>query len=55
MKNLSHLTMFLATVLALASFALGQQTQPQEQDTLVNIVRNATTQYVDNVKAATAA
>ena len=55
MKNLSHLTMFLAAVLALASFALGQQTQPQEQDTLVNIVRNATTQYVDNVKAATAA
>ena len=55
MKNLSYLTLFLSAVLALASFALGQQTQPQEQDTLVNIVRNATTQYVDNVKAATAA
>ena len=59
MKKLSHLTMLLAAVLALASFALARQkTQPQgrgEQDKLVEIVRNATTQYVDDVKAATRA
>lgn len=53
MKNLSHLTTFLAAVLASASFAPGQQTTPP--DTLVTTVRNATTQYVDNVTAATAA
>ena len=51
MKNLSHLTMFLAAVLALASSALGQQTQPQEQDTLVNIVQNATKQYANPMAA----
>jgi hypothetical protein len=59
MKKLLHCTMFLAGVLALASFALAQQkTQPQgpgDQDKLVEIVRNATTQYVDDVKAATGA
>jgi hypothetical protein len=53
MKNLSHLTMFSAAVLALVSSAVGQQAQGQ--DTLVNIVQNATKQYVDNVAAATAA
>lgn len=46
--------------LAFASFALAQQTtQPAEQatapDKLVETVRNATTQYADDVKAALAA
>ena len=53
MKNLSHLTMFLGAVLGLACVGLGQRAQGQ--DTLVNIVLNATKQYVDNVNAATAA
>jgi len=58
MKKSLHLTMFLAAaVLALASFAPAQQkTEPQgqgDQDKLVDIVRNATRQYVDDVKAAT--
>jgi hypothetical protein len=57
MKKLLHLTMFLAAVLMLASFALAQQqTQPQgpgDQDRLVDIVRNATMHYRDDVKAAT--
>ena len=53
MKNLSHLTMFLGPVLGLACVGLGQQAQGQ--DTLVNIVVNATKQYVDNVNAAMAA
>src|SRR5271163_1014261 len=59
MKKLSHFTMLLAALLALTSFALAQQkTPPQgqgDQDKLVGIVRNATTQYVDDVKAATGA
>jgi hypothetical protein len=60
MKNLSHLAMFLATAsLALGSFALAQQKAPPQgqgdQDKLVEIVRGATAQYVDDVKAATGA
>ena len=59
MKKLAHLTMLLPALLALASFALAQQkTQPQgqgDQDKLVETVRNASTQYVDDVKAATSA
>jgi hypothetical protein len=56
MKNLSHLAMLLAAApLALGSFALAQQkTQPQaqeDQDKLVEIVRNATKQYQDVAKA----
>ena len=54
MKKLSHLTMLLAALLALASFALAQQTtQPAAQDgqnKLVEIVRNATQQYQDVTK-----
>jgi len=53
MKNLSRLTMPLGAILGLACVGLGQQAQGQ--DTLVNIVVNATKQYVDNVNAATAA
>jgi hypothetical protein len=53
MKKLLHLTMLLAAPLALTSFALAQQ--QAVQDKLVEIVRNATAQYVDNVNAATAA
>jgi hypothetical protein len=49
MKKLLHLTMLLAAPLALTSFALAQQSP----DKLVEIVRNATAQYVDNVNAAT--
>jgi hypothetical protein len=49
MKNLSHLAMFLAAVLALASSALGQQAQGP--DTLVTIVRNATQQYANPLAA----
>ncbi|HUE54045.1 MAG TPA: hypothetical protein VMO80_17010 [Terriglobales bacterium] len=59
MKKLSHLTMLLAALLALASFALAQQKTPPpgqgDQGKLVEIVRSATTQYVDDVKAATGA
>lgn len=59
MKKLLHLTMFLAAVLALASFALGQKKNTTAgtggPDPPVDIVRNATTQYVNNVNAATAA
>jgi hypothetical protein len=59
MKKLSHLTMLLAAFLAPTSFALAQQQkQPEgqgDQDKLVETVRNATTQYVDDVKAATGA
>ena len=59
MKKLSHLTMLLAALLVLTSFALAQQkTQPQgqgDQDKLVETVRGATAQYVDDVKAATGA
>jgi hypothetical protein len=51
MKKLSHLTMLLAGLLALTSFAPAQQkTQPQgqgDQSKLVEIVRNATQQYQD--------
>jgi hypothetical protein len=51
--------MLLAALLALASFALAQQKTPPpgqgDQDKLVEIVRHATTQYVDDVKAATGA
>jgi hypothetical protein len=58
MKKLSYLMMLLAA-LALGSFALAQQkTQSQgqaDQDKLVEIVRSSTAQYVDDVKAATAA
>ncbi len=54
MKKLLNLAIFSAGVLGLASFALGQQTT-QPQDKLVEAVRNATMQYVDNVSAATAA
>ena len=57
MKKLLHLALFLAAVPVLTSFALAQQkTQPPgqgEQDKLVDIVRNATMQYRDDVKAAT--
>jgi hypothetical protein len=52
MKKLSHLTMLLAAPLALTSFALAQQ--QGVQDKLVEIVRNATAQYV-GVNAATGA
>ena len=59
MKKRLHLTMFLGAILALASLAPGQeQTTPPgqgDQDTLVDTVRNATMQYVDDVKAAAAA
>jgi hypothetical protein len=63
MKKLSHLTMLSAAFLALTSFALArQQKQPEgqgdqnnDQNKLVDIVRNATKQYVDDVNAATAA
>jgi hypothetical protein len=59
MKKLSHLTMLLAAFLALTSFAPAQQQKQSEgqadQDKLVQIVRNATRQYVDDVKAATSA
>lgn len=58
MKKLSHLTMQLAAFLALTSLAAAQQQkQPegqQDQDKLVEIVRNATAQYQD-VAQATAA
>jgi len=56
MKKLSHLPTLLAAFLALTSYALGQQPQQPEgqgdQDQLVQTVRNATAQYVDDVKAA---
>jgi hypothetical protein len=53
MKKLLHLTMLLAAVAALTSFALAQQnTQSAAPDKLVEIVRNATQQYVNDVKAA---
>lgn len=60
MKKLSRLTVLLAAFLALASFALGQQqkqaeSQAEQDNKLVNTVRNATQQYVDNVKLATLA
>jgi hypothetical protein len=59
MKKSLYLMMLLAAPLALGSFALAQQkTQPQgpgEEDKLVEIVRNATAQYVDDVKTATGA
>lgn len=60
MKKLSLLTMLLAAFLALTSFALPQQQkqpegQQEDQDKLVQIVRNATKQYVDDVTAATSA
>jgi hypothetical protein len=59
MKKLSHWTMLLAALLALSPFSLAQQkTPPQgqgDQGKLVETVRNATTQYVDDVKAATGA
>jgi hypothetical protein len=56
MNKLSHLALLLAAPLALGSFALAQQnTQPQgqgeDQDKLVEIVRNATQQYQDVSKA----
>jgi hypothetical protein len=58
MKKLLHLTLLLAGVLALASFAPAQQkTQPQgqgDQDKLVEIVRNATQQYQDVTKVTAA-
>lgn len=63
MKKLSHLTMLLAAALALASFvptfAPAQQTgQPQGQgdqdNKLVQIVRNATQQFQDVTKATAA-
>ncbi len=58
MKKLSHLTMQLAAFLALTSVAPAQQQQQpegqQDQDKLVEIVRNATAQYQD-VSRATAA
>ena len=58
MKKLSYLTMHLAAFLALTSFAPAQQqARPQgqgDQDKLVEIVRNATRQYL-NVNNAIAA
>ena len=55
MKKLSHVTMLLVTLMALASLVLAQQqTPPQgqgDQDKLVEIVRNATQQYQDVSKA----
>ena len=55
MKNLSHIPMLLAALLALSAFTLAQQPQGQgDQDKLVEIVRNATQQY-QNVTKATAA
>ena len=57
MKKLLHLTVFGAAALVLASFSPAQQrTQPQgqgDQDKLVDIVRNSTLQYRDDVKAGT--
>ncbi|HZZ40872.1 MAG TPA: hypothetical protein VFE06_17175 [Acidobacteriaceae bacterium] len=59
MKKLSHVTLLLAAVLALAFPALAQQQTQSEgqgnQDKLVQIVRSATARYVDDVNAATAA
>ena len=59
MKKLSYLPFPLAAIIALASFALAQQkTQAEvqgDQSKLVEAVRNATAQYVDDVKAATSA
>jgi len=59
MEKLSHLTMLLAAPLAFTSFALAQQNTARQgqgsQDKLVEIVRNATVQYLDDVNAATAA
>jgi len=57
MKKLSRLTVLLTACLAAASFAFAQQQNQQEsqadQDNkLVQTVRNATKQYVDNVKLA---
>jgi hypothetical protein len=58
MKKISHLTMLLAALLALTSFALAQQkTEPHgqgDQSKLVEIVRNATRQYQDVTKATAA-
>ena len=52
MKNLSHMSMLLAALLALSPFTLAQQPQGQgDQDKLVGIVRNATQQYQDVTKA----
>jgi hypothetical protein len=55
MKKLSHLTLLLAALLPIASFAVAQQKTQGDQDKLVDIVRNATKQYVDDVHAATSA
>jgi hypothetical protein len=57
MKKLSHLTMLLAAFLAPTSFVLAQQQNQAavqaDQDKLVQIVRNATRQYANDVRAAT--
>src|SRR5580693_1189798 len=57
MKKVSHITVLLSAVLALAPFALAQQNQQGEQgdqSKLVEIVRNATNKYQDVNKAAAA-
>ena len=55
MKKLSRLTMPLAAFLVLTPFALAQQQNQAavqgDQDKLVQIVRNATKQYANNVRA----
>ena len=57
MKKLSHLTMLLAAFLAPTSFVLAQQQNQAavqtDQDKLVQIVRNATRQYANDLRAAT--
>jgi hypothetical protein len=57
MRKVSHITVLLSAVLALAPFALAQQNQQGEQgdqSKLVEIVRNATNKYQDVNKAAAA-
>jgi hypothetical protein len=54
MKRLLHLTMLFAALLAITCFAPTMQSWGQQTDQdLVQIVRNATKQYVDDVTAAT--
>ncbi len=58
LKKLSHLRMQLATFLALTSVTPAQQQEQPEgrrdEDKLVEIVRNATAEYLDITKATAA-
>ena len=55
MKNLSHMPMLLAALLALNPFTMAHQPQGQgDQDKLVEIIRNATQHYQDVTKATAA-